>query len=95
MDQEQALSRARLQPSDAVMTSQVGDELILLDLNSGIYHSLNAAGAPIWAELTNGTRQSEIVDRIVAEFEVSPATAARDVESFIEQLAALGLVKQS
>lgn len=95
MDHTSAVSRVKYQPNEGVMASQVGDEAILLDLGSGIYYSLNAVGAPIWTGLTGGKCHAEIVDTLVAEFDVTPAVAARDVESFIAQLVEMGLVKQS
>jgi hypothetical protein len=95
MDYSSVVSGATYQPSEGVMASQVGDEAILLDLGSGIYYSLNAAGAPIWTALVGGRCQTEIVDALVADFDVTPAVAARDVESFIARLVELGLVRPS
>jgi hypothetical protein len=75
------------------MTSQVVDELMLLDLDSGTYHSLNDVGTTIWKSLTNGKCQSEIVDALVSEFDVPSEVASHDVDAFIAQLLAIGLVK--
>jgi hypothetical protein len=82
----------RFRPSDAIMTSQVIDELMILDLDSGIYHSLNVVGTSIWKSLTKGKCQSEIVDVLVSEFDVTSEAASRDVDAFIAQLLSLGLV---
>jgi hypothetical protein len=95
MGQGNAGSITRFQSCGSVMTSQVGDELILLNLDSGIYHSLNAVGVPIWTELTNGKCPAEIVDALVAEYDVTSDVAARDVQAFVGQLLALGLVQPS
>lgn len=95
MDQQMVISAERYMPSEAVMASQVGDEVILLDLRGGIYHSLNAVGTPIWTGLTNGKSQPEIVDALVAKFDVTPAVAANDVRAFIDHLLTLGLVQRS
>ena len=93
MGQSTILSSARFRQCDPIMTSQVIDELMMLDLNSGIYHSLNAVGTCIWKSLTDGKCQSEIVGVIVSEFDVPSEAASRDVDAFIAQLLALGLVK--
>ena len=35
--------------STSVVTSSVGDEMVVLDLDSGLYHSLNEVGAFVYA----------------------------------------------
>lgn len=35
--------------SDSVVTSSVGDEMVVLDLESGLHHSPNEVGALIYA----------------------------------------------
>jgi hypothetical protein len=93
MDQSRVPSSACFRPCDAIMTSQIIDELMILDLNSGIYHSLNAVGTSIWNSLTKGRCQSEVVDAIASEFDVPSDAASRDIDAFIARLLALGLVK--
>lgn len=77
---------------DAVVSSAVGDELILLDLESGVYHSLNAGGTPIWIALERGLGYEEIVAGLVQEYDVSSDRAAVDVAEFLNCLIGLGLV---
>jgi hypothetical protein len=47
---------------------------------------LNASGELIWKELQDGKNKDDIVETIVAEFEVSREEAAEDLASFLQQL---------
>lgn len=61
-------------------------EAVILSLDSKVFRGLNSVGSRVW-ELIDGRRSvEEIVARIVAEFEVTPEIAARDVGVFIDQL---------
>ena len=61
-------------------------EAVILSLDSKVFRGLNAVGSRVW-ELIDGRRSvDEIVTRIVAEFEVTPEVAARDVGAFVAEL---------
>lgn len=55
-------------------------------------HTLSAVGTRIW-ELCDGRSVTAIADAVVAEFEVDPATALRDVQRFVTELSALGALQ--
>ena len=47
---------------------------------------LNGMARIIWDMLAEGKESSEIVDRIISEYEVEKDIAKRDVDRFIEEL---------
>ena len=64
----------------------IGDEAVLLSAEDSSVHSLDAVGTRIW-ELCDGEKTvKEIIDQVVAEFEVDHETAEKDVVEFIEEL---------
>jgi hypothetical protein len=68
-------------------------ETVVLDLTAGKYFSLDEVGAAIWDALTsNKTQLEEIVQHVVAAYEVDAATAETDVRAFLAQLCASGLI---
>ncbi len=87
------VSRVRVKPS--VLARPVGEQLVLLDLESGCYFSLNAVGAFIWHQLERGETSTAIVERIVAEYEVATAQAAADLDALLSDLIGHGLVTAS
>ncbi len=52
-------------PGEHVVASAVGDVMVLLDLRSGTYHTLNDLGTLIWGALERGANVGVIVDEIL------------------------------
>lgn len=48
--------------------------------------TLNEVGAFIWGILEKGASESEIVDKMLEEYDVDKATAQADVKEYIEKL---------
>lgn len=72
--------------SAEVIERDLQGESVLLDLNTGIYYSLNPAGGFIWRMLDGARTVREIVDLVVAEFDVDPENAAADTVELVSDL---------
>ncbi len=77
---------------DDVLTAHLEDEAVLLDLATKRYYRLNATGARIWKGLEQGLAPPQIVDALIAEFDVDPTTAATELDRTLADLRARGLV---
>jgi hypothetical protein len=55
-------------------------------------HTLNEVGTLVWEGADGRTPFAEIVARVCREFDVTPERAAADVDAFVQQLAARGLL---
>jgi hypothetical protein len=70
----------------------IAGEAVILSLDTKVLRGLNAVGSRVW-ELIDGRRTvDEIVDVIVAEFDVARPEAAADVAAFVRELIDKGLV---
>lgn len=78
--------------SESAMARRVGDELVILDVNSGRYFGLNDVGALIWDYLEHDVAQDDLVDAVVASFDVDREQAANDIDDLITELVDRGLV---
>jgi hypothetical protein len=78
---------------DDVMTRQVGDETVLLDLKSAKYLGLDDVSTRIWQVLTGGSSIQSAYEALVAEFDVDPEQLRKDLDDFVQELLDLGLVK--
>ena len=56
------------------------------DLNFNGMITLNEAAKVLWGVLEKETTAEELVDAILAEFDVDRATAQNDVDAFIQKL---------
>ena len=61
------------------------DETIVLDLRSSTYLTANASGSLLWSRLQAGSTRAELIDALLAEFEVDAARAAQDVDAFVAE----------
>lgn len=75
-----------------VVARAVGDEMVLLDLESGIYYTLNSVGATIWRSFEDALSVAQVIDRIVAEYDVDRSTATHDVGQLISDLVQMSLL---
>ena len=78
--------------SDHAMARAVDDELVILDVRSGRYFSLNDVGALVWDRLDGTATPADLVAAITAEFDVDEATAAADLEALLASLREAGLI---
>ena len=90
--------RALAQPhciavNESVACTDVGDEVIMLHVETGIYYGLDALGAEIWRALTEGVQEDTIVDRLLRRYDVDEAELRADVAVFLKNLEARGLVR--
>ena len=75
-----------------VMSRLVGDETVLLDLESGHYFGLDNVGQCIWESVSQGKDLGETVSVIVAEYDVDKPQAEADVIEFAKTLVERGLL---
>jgi hypothetical protein len=62
---------------------KVGEETIILDLNTSNYYSLNDTGGFIWERFAAGATPDEVAEAVSSEFEVTAAAAGRDVSDLL------------
>lgn len=71
------------------------EEGVLLHLETQSYYTLNATGVLIWEQLEAGRQTvEELVETLLATYEVSRKEADRQVRAFLEELVQEGLVQR-
>jgi len=71
---------------DGVMFNRVGDEVVLLDLDSGTYFGLDPVGGRLW-DLISGTASiGEAIDTMLDEYEVEREVLESDVLRLVDEL---------
>ena len=78
---------------DAVAWREVDGEVIALGLESSTYFGTNSSGSLLWKRLAEGTTRAELVDELVATFELEPERAQADVDAFVADLRTRGLLQ--
>lgn len=78
---------------DAVAWREVDGEVIALGLESSTYFGTNSSGSLLWKRLAEGTTRAELVDALVARFEIEPERAQTDVDAFVDDVRSRGLLQ--
>ncbi len=76
-----------------VLHRPVAGEIVILDLDGNRLHGLDGVGAFLWAEMAAEPSLAELAARVAAAYGVDAARAAADLERFVEELRAEGLVE--
>lgn len=78
--------------ADSVFQAPVEDALMLMNVESGRFHELNDVAARIWELLADPMDVDTLVDRLMAEFDVSRDECAAAVSAFLGELRSRGLL---
>jgi hypothetical protein len=76
-----------------VLFRLVGEEGVLLNLNTTRYLGLNAVGTRMWTALAGATSIQAAYDVLLREYEVAPERLRADLEEFIDQLSGEELIR--
>ena len=79
--------------SPTQVSSRLGDDAVILELEKGAYFGLEAVGSRIWELLAQPRMVSEIRDTIVGEFDVESDRCAADLLALLTQMADKGLIQ--
>jgi hypothetical protein len=75
-----------------VIHETIDHEVVIINLDSGTYYSLEGTGEQIWALLAEGSPSEAVVTALRGTYEVDPDELATAVEEFVEELLAESLV---
>ncbi len=81
--------------SERVLSQSVHDDIVVLDLQSEQYFGLNAVGALVWNELTDGKTLGPIHAAIVERYDVAHDQAWSDLEALVTTLLERGLIHEA
>lgn len=72
---------------------EIDDEVIAVDVETSTYLGTNQAGTLLWRRLSKGgASRQDLADLLVETYGIEPERARADVQSFLDDLAAQGLL---
>lgn len=78
--------------SDGFIEAEIDNEIVALNIETGTCYGLNRVGSRVWALIAAPSRVEDVCARLIAEYDVEPATCERQVLDLLEELRAEGLV---
>jgi pyrroloquinoline quinone biosynthesis protein D len=86
------MSSALIKDPSRFVATEIDDETVVMSLDSGDFFSLTGTARAIWA-LLDGTRdRAALLAALSSEYGVEPAAVASEVDAFLAELTAAGLV---
>ena len=76
----------RLEVADDVLSRRIGDETVILHLESEQYFGLNGVGTRLWDLLNEGTTLGHAVTLLAADYQVDPELVEVDVRAVLDDL---------
>ncbi|HET7433866.1 MAG TPA: PqqD family protein [Thermoanaerobaculia bacterium] len=81
-----------MKPAAGVVFKSVGDELVLLDYDRGIYYGLDAVGARLWELIAAGEPLPSVIETLLGEYDVSREEVTNDAQRLVGELRERGLL---
>jgi len=78
---------------EQVVSADLEDEVVILNLKDGVYYGLNPVGARIWNLLQQPRTVGEIRDIILQEYETSPQRCEEDLRRLLQEMDGRGLIE--
>jgi len=75
------------------VSASLGNETVLLSMESAMYYGIDSVGSRIWELLQEPIRVSQIRDVITSEYDVDAERCEADVIAFLQRLLASGLIE--
>lgn len=74
------------------LSSELADEVVILNLQNGMYYGLNPVGRFVWQHLQQPTPVARLHDQLLQHYSVDTDTGRRDLLALLEELAAAALI---
>jgi hypothetical protein len=76
-----------------IFSTELDQETVLMSVDAGAYYGLEGPAQSIWQALVEPLTLNQLMDQLVAEYEVPRETCQEDVVRFLEQLEREGLLR--
>ncbi|MEN8141909.1 MAG: PqqD family peptide modification chaperone [Thermodesulfobacteriota bacterium] len=83
----------RVKRAAQALSTDLEEETIILEIESGIYSGLEGVASRIWELLAGEISIAELRGQLMAEYEVTEEQCQTDLLAFLDDLAAAGLLE--
>ena len=80
--------------SPDIVSRHLGEEMVIVHLQTNRIYSLNRTGARLWSLLCDGHDRDGIVARLMEEFDAPEAVVGREVDALLASLREERLVQE-
>ena len=88
-----ALPKGKVRPAQDVIYRELGGEMVLLNLQNGVYYGLNETGMQMWTLLAELKEPRRVVEALEQEYAVGRAQLEQDLQALLAALREKGLIE--
>ena len=71
---------------DKIDATEFNDEKVMMDIEKGKYYALNEVGSSIWDKIESTISVSDIVEKLLEEYDVSIEQCTEEVLNYLNNL---------
>jgi hypothetical protein len=86
-------ANSRIAATPDQLSSKLGDDVVILNLKSGVYYGLDPVGARVWELIQENKSVGAIRDVILSEFEVAAEQCESDLNDLLADMQAQDLIR--
>ena len=86
MSENQITEQTVICRSEALLSNNLGDDVVMMDIEQGAYYGLEGVAARIWEFTETPVSVGLLCDRLTTEYEISPAQCRQEVTAFLGDL---------
>jgi hypothetical protein len=75
-----------------VIHETIDHEVVIINLGTGTYYSLEGTGEQIWALLDKGAAIESVAEVLLSRYDADPSELATSIETFVDELRSESLV---
>lgn len=69
-----------------IVASDIDGEVVMMSIGNGTYYGIDSIGSRIWELIETPCKVSDLIEKLLEEFEVDRPTCEKDVLKFLEEL---------
>jgi hypothetical protein len=76
-----------------VFASEIDDEVVMMNIESGRYYGMDAVGSRIWELISEKIRVRDLIAALMKEYDVGEEQCRSDVMEFLHELSDQNLIE--
>ena len=77
-----------------IVQSKIGEEVVMLDMESGFYFGLNSVASVIWGLLADEIGFEKLIEQLMAQFEVERSICEAGTQELLDQMLEKNIIRK-
>jgi hypothetical protein len=86
MSEKNITSETIISRSESMLTNDLGDDIVMMDIDEGSYYGLASVSARIWELTETPVSIASICETLISEYDVPKDKCQQEVTNFVEDM---------